>query len=44
MYKELMDEKAQQMFKRLCNRIVNREYDEDDITNFISLYEAILKI
>lgn len=34
MYKELMDEKAQQMFKRLCNRIVNREFDEDDIYEF----------
>ena len=31
MYKKFMDEKAQQIFERLCNKVVNGEFDEDDI-------------
>ena len=38
-----MDEKAQQMFKRLCNRIVNREFDEDDIYEFYIFIRSYLK-
>ena len=43
MYKEFMDEKAQQMFERLCNRIVNREFDEDDIYEFYIFIRSYLK-
>ena len=43
MYKEFMDEKAHQMFKRLCNRIVNREFDEDDIYEFYIFIRSYLK-
>lgn len=38
-----MDEKAQQIFERLCNKVVNGEFDEDDIYEFYIFIRSYLK-
>ena len=38
-----MDEKAQQIFERLCNKVVNGEFDEDDIYEFYIFIRNYLK-
>ena len=38
-----MDEKAQQIFERLCNKVVNGEFDEDDIYEFFIFIRSYLK-
>ena len=43
MYKKFMDEKAQQIFERLCNKVVNGEFDEDDIYEFYIFIRSYLK-
>ena len=43
MYKTFMDEKAQQIFERLCNKVVNGEFDEDDIYEFYIFIRSYLK-
>lgn len=43
MYKKFMDEKAQQIFESLCNKILNREFDEDDIYEFYIFIRNYLK-
>ena len=40
MYKKFMDEKAQQIFERLCNKVVNGEFDEDDIYEFYIFHNS----
>jgi len=43
MNKKFMDEKAQQIFERLCNKVVNGEFDEDDIYEFYIFIRSYLK-
>ena len=38
-----MDEKAQQIFERICNKVVNGEFDEDDIYEFYIFIRSYLK-
>ena len=38
-----MDEKAQQIFERHCNKVVNGEFDEDDIYEFYIFIRSYLK-